>query len=117
MKNIKDLFLFNGLENSEKEAIISELNNVFSFKKGDVIYSEKHFPNAIGIVLSGNAAAVSDNLDGIYMNSFSKGCVFGVAAIFGNNKTYVSTINAKSDIQILIIHNCFHTIKSILNLF
>lgn len=37
------------------------------------------------------------------MKEFNKGSVFGVAAIFGNEEPYISTIIAKTDMKILFI--------------
>ena len=74
-----------------------------AFKKNEVIYSADRFPDAIGYVVSGYAVAVTNNGHNIHMRSFEKGCCFGVAAIFGGNENYVSTITAKSDTEILFV--------------
>lgn len=102
-KIIKNLFLLNNLTENEKCEIISRFNETVKFKKGDVIYSAEHFNNAIGFVVSGKAVAVTNNSDGVIMKSFTAGNVFGVAAIFGNEKEYISTIIAKNDMEILFI--------------
>lgn len=103
MFDLKNFFLFQGLENPEKEMLISNLPNPTLFKKGEVIYSATHFPNAIGIILKGEAFAVTNSSNRLYMNSFKEGTCFGAAAVFGNDEEYVSTITAKCDIVILFI--------------
>ena len=103
MFDLNEFFLFNSLEISEKQVLISKLPKPTYFKKGEVIYSATHFPNAVGIIISGKAFAVTNNGNRLYMNSFSEGTCFGAAAIFGNNNEYVSTITAEVDIEILFL--------------
>ena len=83
--------------------VISKFKGTTVFKKNDIIYSKEVFPDAIGVVIKGKAAAVTNSPDGIYMKSFSAGSVFGPAAIFGNKNEYASTIIARSDTEILFI--------------
>lgn len=101
--SIKNLFLLDGLSDNEKDIIIQKFEKPVLFKKGEIIYSEETFPNAIGVVISGKAAAVTNNSDTVYMKSFVAGSVFGVAAVFGNEEPYISTIIAKTDMEILFI--------------
>lgn len=103
MLEIRDLFIFEGLTDTEKDEMISLLDETVLFEKGSVIYSADKFQNAIGFVISGKAFAVSNNDGGLYMNSFNTGDCFGVAAIFGGTEQYVSTIIAKTKTQILFI--------------
>ncbi len=98
-----ELFLFNGLKQNEKDEIISGLSKPADFKKGEIIYSAQSFPNAIGVILEGDAFAVSNNESRLYMRSFKEGTCFGAAAIFGKDEPYVSTITAKTDVKILFI--------------
>lgn len=103
MNGIENLFLFNGLSDTEKNEIIKSFDLPTDFKKNDIIYSADNFPYAIGYVLSGTAIAVTNNDNNVHMRSFQKGCCFGAAAIFGGKDGYVSTITAKSDAKILFI--------------
>ncbi|MBE6777561.1 MAG: Crp/Fnr family transcriptional regulator [Ruminococcaceae bacterium] len=99
--NYSDLFLFKGLENSQIEEL--HLNDVTHFKKGDIIYSDTVFNNAIGFIIEGSAVAVSNNHNETFLKTFTQNMCFGAAAVFGGDKNYVSTITAKSDCQILFI--------------
>lgn len=108
---INYLFLLKGLSDLEKTKIISRFESPTSFKKGDIIYSADAFPCALGFVISGKAAAVTNNSDGIYMKSFTAGSVFGAAAIFGNDDSYISTVVANTDMEILFISE--NTLKEI----
>ena len=100
---LDDFFLFFGLSDTEKKKIIQSLNKPQTFNKGDIIYSAEHFPNAIGIILKGEAFAVTNNEHRLYMKSFKEGTCFGAAAVFGNGNEYVSTVTAKTDVTILFI--------------
>lgn len=103
MQDLENLFLFNGLNDTEKKAIISDFDKTVKFKKGDVIYSQELFKNAIGYVVKGKATAVTNNDNHIHMRTFEKGTCFGAAAIFGGSGRYVSTITAVTDIELLFI--------------
>lgn len=100
---LRDIFLFKGLTDSEKQKIISQLPSASYFENGTVIYSNEHFPNAIGFMISGKAFAVTNNDNKLYMQTFEKGTCFGAAAIFSGDKKYVSTITAKTDAEIIFI--------------
>ena len=100
---LNDLFLFSGLEDGDKDNIISSLSTPKNFKKGETIYSESVFPDAIGIVLKGEAFAVTNNQNRLYMNKFTVGTTFGAAAVFSESDNFVSTVTAKTDVTILFI--------------
>lgn len=100
---LKELFLFNGLTVTDAEKAISLVQAPKHFKKGDVIYSAESFSHAIGYILSGKAVAVANNGSLLHMNTFEKGACFGVAAVFGNETDYVSSVIAKSECEILFI--------------
>ena len=97
-------FLFNGLTENEKEQITNEFCAPVKFKKGEIIYSNAVFNNAIGFIVRGKAFAVSNNQDETYLKAFDKNMCFGVAAVFGSAKHYISTITAATDCEILFIN-------------
>lgn len=99
----EEFFLFEGLSEKEIISIKNSFECPVAFKKGEVIYSATHFSSALGYVLSGKAVAVTDNGHNLHMRTFEKGCCFGVAALFGGDKKYVSTITAASDTKVLFI--------------
>lgn len=103
MKNVENFFLFKNLTQNEKSIIISELPDTESFKKGDIIYSAERYPNALGIILKGEAFAVTNNGSHLFMKGFKAGTAFGAAAVFGNKNEFVSTITAKTDIEMLFL--------------
>ena len=73
------------------------------FKKGDVVYNSHQFKDAIGYIIKGSAYATSDNKNETHLKTFSKGMSFGAAALFGGNDNYVSTITAKTDLEVLFV--------------
>ena len=98
-----DFFLLNGLEKTEKVEIISNFSQPGLFKKGDIVYSNQQFSNAIGYILKGVAVAKADNQNETHLKTFEKGMSFGAAAVFGNSEHYISTITAKTDLEVLFV--------------
>lgn len=87
---------------AEDAAENMELSEPVSFLKGETIYSEKHFQRSIGIVLSGSAKAIPLGGDGV-LSYFREGSVFGAAAVFGDDKEYISKIEAVKPCKIQFI--------------
>ncbi len=103
MYQIKKLFIFDGLNDEQIQNAVHEFTNTKKFKKGEIIYSAEHFSNALCVLLSGKAVAFTNNGSRLCMNNFEVGDCFGAAALFGNEDCYVSTVSAKTDIEILFI--------------
>ena len=99
----ENLFLFKGLENDSIKEIVKLLPPSQVFKKGETIYSDTVFNNALGFIVKGTAFAVSNNQNKVVLKIFEKGMCFGAAALFGGKDTYVSTITAKTDCEILFL--------------
>lgn len=100
---LDELFLLYGLSQKEKEEVLSLFSPTAHFSRGDVIYSADNFKNAIGVIIKGNAFALTSGSNELYMKTFSPGSFFGAAAVFGGNEKYVSTIIAKSDVEVLFL--------------
>ena len=101
--NEKELFLLQGLSETEKEKIISCFPSATTFKRDEIIYSSDKFSKSLGIMRSGKAFAVTNNGHGVYMKEFENGACFGAAAVFGGDGNYVSTVIAKTDCEVLFI--------------
>ncbi len=95
--------MFNGLENDEILKIGKSFSKPVCFRKGETVYSNKQFSNAIGYILKGVAVAKSDNQSEIHLKTFQKGMSFGAAAVFGGGESYISNITAKTDLEVLFI--------------
>ncbi len=100
MFEIKNFFLLNNISPSAKTEIINSFDSSKTYKKGETIYSESSFKKAIGLILSGSATAYGEN---VLKKSFREGDTFGAAALFGNEKPYISRIIAKTDCEILFV--------------
>ena len=91
--NYSDLFLFKGLKNNEIEQL--HLSDTIHFKKGDIIYSDTAFHNAIGFIIKGSAVAVSNNHNETFLKTFTQNMCFGAAAVFGGDKTMLAPLPQK----------------------
>jgi CRP-like cAMP-binding protein len=92
-------YLFKG---AEKSAFDIELSEPVDFLKGQTIYSENQFSKSIGVVLSGLAKALPVGGEGV-LSYFREGSVFGAAAVFSDNKEYISRIEAVKPCKIQFI--------------
>lgn len=92
--------LFNGLTSEELIGIAKKLEQPQAFSKGDVIYRSDDFRRAIGLVISGSVAVQKQAL---MMNRLTCGDMFGVAALFGGEDTYVTQITAEEKTEILFL--------------
>lgn len=95
------LFLFDGLTEDEvcmcrKTAHTQEL----SYCKGETIYSPESAKKALALVLEGHVRVWQGR---VVMNDLLAGDVFGVAALFGSEEDYPSTVVAETDCRILLI--------------
>lgn len=98
-----NFFLLNGLNKQQICEICANFSPPVLFKKGDIVYSSQKFSNAIGYILKGVAVAKADNQNETHLKTFEKGMSFGAAAVFGNSEHYISTITAKTDLEVLFI--------------
>lgn len=94
---LSKIFLFKGVNRNFK---YEDLGEVKAFEKGECIYECNNYTKALGILLNGKAKAVSGD---VALTEFLSGSVFGAAAIFANNETYVSKIVAKTNCAVLFI--------------
>ena len=95
------LFLLEGLTKEELElcrrlAVTEEK----SYCKGEEIYTPQKARKALAIVLEGHVRVWQGRVP---MNDLLVGDVFGVAALFGTDEEYPSTVVAESECRILYI--------------
>ena len=88
--------LFDGMSEKDLENIAYEIGDAVTYAKGDVIYHTTEFRHAIGLILSGSVTVQTpdDNGHALMMNRLGCGAMFGAAALFDCDETYVSLITA-----------------------
>ncbi len=95
------LFLLEGLTETEldrcRQLAVTEEK---TYCKGDCIYTPQSAKKALAMVLEGHVRVWQGRVP---MNDLLPGDVFGVAALFGTDEDYPSTVVAESDCCILFI--------------
>ena len=95
------LFLFEGITEEEMEKCCQMAKTLEKhFCKGDVIYGRDNAPKALAIVLEGHVRVLQGR---VVMNELLPGDVFGVAALFGTDEEYTSTVVAETDCNVLLV--------------
>ncbi len=112
-----DMFLWEGLNEEEISEIYNMLPQEVIIKRGNILYSEKHFKRALALILSGNVIITMGEKSEkpTLMRKMQSGDVFGAASIFCNAESYVSVISAKTDVSVIFIPE--DTLKKIFTLF
>lgn len=97
----KSLFLFDGLTEREKEKCRQMAQTQERhYCKGEPIYTRHNAQKALALVLKGHVRVWQGR---VVMNDLLSGDVFGVAALFGSEEEYPSTVVAETDCSILFI--------------
>lgn len=95
------LFLLQGLTEEEREVCRQlAVTEEQTYGKGEQIYTPMHSRRALAMVLEGHVRVWQGRVP---MNDLLPGDVFGVAALFGTDEAYPSTVVAESDCRILYI--------------
>lgn len=87
----QDVFLFHGLSDAQRDALLAEAPPPERFEKGAVIYSADRFRRAVGVVLNGEVLVLRD---AAVLNRLGRGAVFGAAALYGQETHYVTEVRA-----------------------
>ncbi len=98
-------FLFHHMEAGRRDTLLATLDAPSRFSKGERIYSGAHFRRALGILLKGEAQVSRTGADGrrTVMNRLGPGQVFGVAALFGDDPSYVTDVEAAAECLVLFL--------------
>ena len=95
------LFLLDGLTEKEREKCRQMAQTQDQhFCKGEAIYTRDEAQKALALVLDGHVRVWQGR---VVMNDLLAGDVFGVAALFGSDEEYPSTVVAETDCHILFI--------------
>ena len=97
-------FLFDGIDRQLVESALSDpLCEKIIYKKGDIIYRETDFRRSLGLILEGRVEVSKGKGPGrkYIMNTIAAPGLFGAAAIFSGEDTYVTKIIAMAPCRIL----------------
>lgn len=100
LKILKSSFLFEQLSPDAVESFCASLP-VERFAPGQVIYHPARFQPAIALLLSGGAAVTGSH--GLPMQQLGPGDCFGVAAVFCDAQSYVTTVTAVSQTTLVFL--------------
>ena len=89
-----ELFLFDGVTEALDDMGAAE---TVTYDRGTLIYDGVDCPRALAVLLRGRAEAVSPAREEAVLSAFGPGAVFGAAALFGMEQSYVSRIRAVTD--------------------
>lgn len=96
--------LFSGLSEAEIIQLVTALDAPTVYQKGETVYNAYSFRRAVGLILSGSVTVMSSDGDHpTLMNRLSAGAMFGAAALFSPEETYVTQITADTVTQILFV--------------
>ncbi len=104
MFDLKEWFLFDGLDSQTINNIIKILPTATHFNKGDFIFTHSKFSQCLGIIICGEAKVnlPSKQNDGAVMKRLYEGDIFGAAALFEKER-YVTDILAQKSCEVLFI--------------
>ena len=99
---IRQAELFEGLSDDTLKAIIEDDRCHYEhYEKGDIICSPASCQHAIGLIVKGEVSAVNDS--GYLMRRLTPSQIFGVAGLFEDDDSYVSTIAALTDCELITL--------------
>ena len=93
---LSKLFLFSGLAENERRPLV-QTARVERFERGADIYLPHRFQRCLGVVLDGKVAV--DQIIGdrrTRMRTMGVGQLFGAAALYGDDASYVTAVSAKT---------------------
>ena len=94
---LSELFLFDGAADALAEVGETE---IVTYGRRELIYDGVNCPRALGVLLRGRAEAVSPVRDTAVLSTFGPGAVFGAAALFGMEQSYVSRIRSVTECRV-----------------
>lgn len=102
---VDSTFLFSNLQDTDlTKSLLKELDPPAAFKKGEFVYTRHDFKRALGIVLEGRVEITHEE-EGrlVIMNQLDPGGIFGAAALYDNEREYVTDIHAVEPCTVLFI--------------
>ncbi|MDF2927380.1 MAG: Crp/Fnr family transcriptional regulator [Paenibacillaceae bacterium] len=98
--------LFRHLQPDAAEALLGGLScQVVHFRNKQLIYDELRFRQELGIVLEGKVEVLKilDSGKKVILNTLAPGGIFGVSAVFSDEREFVTTLQARSNARVLFL--------------
>ena len=105
LNTLKNLFLFEGLDDSKLLEIEKSLSySIVEYSSGEDIYSPSEFKQEIGFILDGECVVERTKKDGrMPLNTLKKYASFGVLAAFSCDEVFPTSVRAKKNSHVLFI--------------
>lgn len=101
VEQLQRFSLFFGVSEQELSLLTADCEAPIAYQKGETVYTASSFRKAIGLIVSGSVTVTADS--GAVMNRLSVGDMFGAAALFGAQETYVTQITATVPSHIIFV--------------
>lgn len=103
-----DILMHSELFHGTAETVLTKMAagtdcEIIHYDKGDVIYSKTCFKRSLGIILDGTVKVYKESSDGhcILFNTLCRGDMFGAAALFNEEKEYVTELRAARSCRVI----------------
>ena len=104
---IKDLFLFEGIDEHEVDALIDILKyETNTYQRGELVFSPEKFEKKIGFILDGECEIIHTSRDEsrVVLNVLKKGDSFGILAVF-RDESFPTEVYVKRKTKILFLES------------
>lgn len=105
VNNLSAFPLFSGLSGAELHRVAAAMEEPACYERGATIYNSDKFQRAVGFIFSGSVAvhAAGSGSHALMMNRLRAGDMFGVAALFDEENSYVTHLIAEEDTRIAFL--------------
>lgn len=93
--------LFSGYSSDELAGLLANRGRILAYRDDEVIYDCSKYYKAAGCLLTGRLKICTEN--GILLNILQPGSLFGVAGLFSQEETFVTTIKSVKDVRIYFL--------------
>lgn len=97
--------IFSGMSEKEIKILSEEFSLVsVSFGKHEKIFSPESYKSALAVILKGSADVYKETEKGpLFLSVLPKGAVFGMAALFFEDRGFINSVCAREDCKVLFI--------------
>lgn len=105
LAHLKNDALFGSLDDAVLDALIADRRcSVATYHSGETVYSDRDFRRALGLILAGTVEVHRvGQSQPVLLQQLSEGRLFGVAALFSEDESYVSVLTATSETTVFFL--------------